>query len=99
MNNQQDPVITKFPSNITVLLTSIFSIIIPSAVSIITFDELNIYLKIIICLSITCLVLFADAVFYFIKDREHYYTVCYLEKTIDLLQNNIKQIEDKISNK
>lgn len=98
-NNQQNSVITKFPSNFAVLITSIFSIIIPSVVSIITFDELNIYLKVIICLSITCFVLFADTVFYFVKEREHYYTVCYLDKSIDLLQGRIKEIEDKLSNK
>ena len=96
-NNQQNPIIKKFPSNKTVLLTSLLSVLIPSAISVLAFKDFSIYLRIIICLSIACLVLFIDAVYYFIKEREYYYIVCYLENNINLLQSHIKQIETKIS--
>ena len=95
---QQSPIVKKFPSNKAILLTSLLSVIIPSAISILTLKDFSIYIRIIICLSIACLVLFVDAIFYFIKEREYYYAVCYLENNIDLLQSHIKQIETKISN-
>lgn len=95
-NNQQAPVIKKFPSNKSVFLVSSLSIIIPSLISILAFKDISIYIKIIICLSIVCFVLFIDAVFYFVKEREYYYAACYLQNNIDLLQTNIKQIEAKI---
>lgn len=97
-NTQQIPIIKKFPSNKAVLLTSLLGVIIPSIMSILALKDFSIYIRIIICLSFACLVLFIDAVFYFIKEREYYYTVCYLENNIDLLQAHIKQIETKISN-
>lgn len=95
---RNSPNIKKFPSNKTILLTSILSMLIPSIISILTLRDLSIYLKIIICLSICCFVLLFVSIFYFIKEREYYYLVCYLENNIDLLQTNIKQIEDKLSN-
>lgn len=92
------PNVKKFPSNKTILLTSILSMLIPSIISVLTLKDLSIYIKIIICLSICCVVLLFDSIFYFVKEREYYYLVCYLENNVDLLQTHIKQIEDKLSN-
>ena len=98
-NNQlQVPDIKKFPSNKTILISSIFSILIPSIISIFTFNQIDIYLKIIICLFIACFVLFVDAIFYFVKEREYCYAVCYLENSIALLQNHISMIESSVEN-
>ncbi len=96
MNNI--PIIKKFPSNKAILLTSLMSAALPSIISILALKDLSICIRVIICLSICCLVLFVDTIFYFIKEREYYYTACYLENNIDLLQAHIKQIESKIPN-
>lgn len=95
MNNQSVIGIKKFCSNKSVFLISIFSIIIPSTISILTFDDFDIKLKIIICLSIAIIVLICDVIHFYVKEREYYYVVCYLENNIGLLEKNIDILETK----
>ena len=99
INNQSSiPNIKKFPSNKVVLFTSLCSIIIPSTLAILGLNNIDTMIKIIICLAFTCVVLLVDVCFYFVKEREYYYAVCYMQNTIKLLESNIKTVESKISN-
>lgn len=93
--NQSTTRIKSFVSNKSVFLISIFSVIIPSVISILTFNDVDIKLKITICLGISCIVLLCDVIYFYIKEREYYYVVCYLENNINLLQHNIEMLETK----
>lgn len=65
------------PENKTVFTISGIISLISCLASIFGFNQISVAYKIIICLSIICLVLLFNVIFLYVKEREHYYQVCY----------------------
>ncbi len=89
--------ITNF-KNSTLFLISIAIEIASIIFNLISFQSLNIEIKLIIILSITCFILFIDIIFLYIKDRENYFKNTYISNMYYLLIDNIKEVQNKASN-
>jgi len=64
-------------------------------------NQLPITYRVIICLSIICLILLINVIFLFIKEREIYYQVCYniaICKTLTDRVNEVKAENEKLKN-
>lgn len=86
------------PSNkLTFSLSGLF-VLISYAISVFGLSNIDINKKIIICLGITCFILFVDLIILFIRERELYYYSCFLKQYYDdtnkRLQNAEKELAD-----
>lgn len=87
------------PENKTIFTISSLISIITCLISIFGLNKILLTYRIIICLSIVCLVLFFNVIFLFIKEREHYYQLCYnitLSKSVIRQMNEIKTENNKL---
>lgn len=85
------------PSNkITFSLSALF-VLIGYTISIFGLNNINIYVKFIICLGITIFVLFIDLIILFIRERELYYYYCFLKQYHDETNRRLQQAEDELN--
>ena len=81
--------------NSTLFLASIIVEFLGIFVTIFNFKDLSYEVKIIISLSITCIVLFTNVILLYIKDRENYFKSIYLRNMYESLCNEINQVQKK----
>ena len=88
----------KIPSNKTFFITSVATTIISYLIIILGINNIDLTYKIIICLGITCFILLVNIVVLYVKERENYYHLCYLNNVSQLLNKYAENIfeENKI---
>lgn len=91
------PKTLNLPSNkITFSLSGVFMLI-SYAVSIFGLNNLDILVKIIICLSITSIILFIDLIIMFVRERDLYYYSCFLKQYYDETNKRIQNAEKELT--
>ena len=87
------------PENRTVFTVSSIVSVISCLVTIFGLNQLPFAYRIIICLSAICLISLFNIVFLYIKEREHYYQICYnvaLCEALTIKMNAIKAENEKL---
>lgn len=90
------------PENKTIFTISSIISIITCLISIFGLNQISFTYRIIICLSVICFVLLFNVIFLYIKEREHYYQVCYniaLCKAFNKKMNEIKAENENLKSK
>lgn len=86
------------PSNkLTFSLSGLF-VLISYAISVFGLNNIDINKKIIICLGITCFVLFIDLIILYVREREMYYYYCYLKRYCDDINKHLQKNEEELAN-
>lgn len=85
------------PSNKLTFSISGLSALIGYGISIFGLSNLDIYIKVIICLGITSFILLIDVIILFIKERELYYYSCFLKQYYDYTNNRLQNAEQELA--
>lgn len=96
--NDDFPNELNLPSNKTTFSISILFVLIGYGISIFGLNNLNILIKIIICLSVTSFVLFIDLIILFVRERELYYFSCWLKQYYDETNRRLQSAEQELIN-
>ena len=90
------PETLSLPSNKVTFSISGLLAIISYSISIFGLNSLDIYKKIIICLSVTSIILLIDVIILFIRERELYFYSCFLKQYYDDINIRLGNTEQKL---
>lgn len=87
------------PENKTIFTISSIISVISCLISIFALNQISFTYRIIFCLAVFCLILFFNVIFLYVKEREHYYQVCYniaMCESVNKKMNELKAENEKL---